>query len=139
MSWLLPAVLSALFASLVTIFAKVGIKGVDSNLATLVRTLVILPFIFFIVLAQGHLKEISSLSKTTLIFLVLSGLATGLSWLFYFRALQIGDVHKVVPIDKLSFVLSILLGVLVFHEKISAYGIVGIVLLVLGTLLVVFV
>ena len=139
MSWLLPAILSALFASLVTILAKIGIKGVDSNLATLIRTLVILPFIFFIVLAQGHLKEIGSLSKTPLILLVLSGLATGLSWLFYFRALQIGDVHKVVPIDKLSFVFSILLGVLVFHEKISAYGIFGIALLVLGTLLVVFV
>ncbi len=138
MQWLIFAILSAVFAALTSIFAKVGMQGVNSNLATFLRILVILPFTLTIVLVQGTMKDITKFSPTTILFLVLSGIATGLSWLFYFRALQIGDVHKVVPIDKLSFVLSIILGVLLFKEKITATGIVGIIFLLLGTFLVVF-
>lgn len=138
MSWLLFAVLSAVFAALTSIFAKIGMKGVDSNLATFLRVLVILPFTFTIVMVQGTLKGVSKFTPTTLIFLILSGIATGLSWLFYFRALQIGDVHKVVPIDKLSFVLSIILGIILFKEHVSLTGWIGVFFLLIGTYLVVF-
>ncbi len=138
MNWLIFAFLSAVFAALTSIFAKLGMKGVDSNLATFIRILVIVPFAFTIVLVQGTMKDIHKFSPTTWTFLILSALATGLSWLFYFRALQLGDVHKVVPIDKLSFVLAILLGIIVFKEKITMPGAVGIVFLLLGTFLVVF-
>jgi len=138
MNWLVLAFLSAIFAALTSIFAKVGMKGVESNLATLIRTLVIVPSIFLLVFIQGNMKDVQKFSPTTWIFLVLSGLATGLSWLFYFRALQIGDVHKVVPIDKLSFVFAIILGIMFFNEKISVTGWVGVGFLLLGTFLVVF-
>lgn len=138
MQWLLFAILSAVFAALTSIFAKIGMKGVNSDLATLIRVLVIVPFTLTLVLIQGVQKDLSKFTTTTWIFLVLSALATGLSWLFYFRALQIGDVHKVVPIDKLSFVLSILLGITLFKEKLSAPGLIGVILLIAGTLLVVF-
>lgn len=138
MNWLLFALLSAVFAALTSIFAKLGMKGVDSNLATFIRILIIVPFAFTIVLVQGTMKDLHKFSPTTWTFLILSALATGLSWLFYFRALQLGDVHKVVPIDKLSFVLAIILGVVLFKEKITMPGAVGIVFLLLGTYLVVF-
>lgn len=138
MNWLLFALLSAVFAALTSIFAKLGMKGVDSNLATFIRILIIVPFAFTIVLVQGTMKDLHKFSPTTWTFLILSALATGLSWLFYFRALQLGDVHKVVPIDKLSFVLAIILGVALFKEKITMSGMMGIAFLLLGTFLVVF-
>lgn len=138
MNWLLFALLSAVFAALTSIFAKLGMKGVDSNLATFIRILIIVPFAFTIVLVQGTMKDLHKFSPTTWTFLILSALATGMSWLFYFRALQLGDVHKVVPIDKLSFVLAILLGIVLFKEKVTMPGAVGIVFLLLGTFLVVF-
>lgn len=138
MQWLVFALLSAVFAAFTAILAKIGMKGVDSNLATFVRILVIVPFALTIVLIQGTLKDASKFSTSTWVFLLLSGIATGLSWLFYFRALQIGDVHKVVPIDKLSFALSIVLGILIFKEKISVAGVVGVLFLLAGTFLVVF-
>lgn len=138
MNWLLFALLSAVFAALTSIFAKLGMKGVDSNLATFIRILIIVPFAFTIVLVQGTMKDLLKFSPTTWTFLILSALATGMSWLFYFRALQLGDVHKVVPIDKLSFVLAILLGIVLFKETITMPGAVGIVFLLLGTFLVVF-
>ena len=138
MNWLLFAVLSAVFAALTSIFAKIGVKGVNSDLATFIRVLVIVPFTLTLVLIQGAQKDLAKFTTTTWIFLVLSAIATGLSWLFYFRALQVGDVHKVVPIDKLSFVLSIVLGILLFKEKITGPGVIGIGLLILGTFLVVF-
>ena len=138
MNWLLFALLSAVFAALTSIFAKLGMKGVDSNLATFIRILIIVPFAFTIVLIQGTMKDIHKFSPTTWTFLILSALATGFSWLFYFRALQLGDVHKVVPIDKLSFVLAIILGVALFKEKITMSGMMGVVFLLLGTFLVVF-
>ncbi|OGJ22455.1 MAG: hypothetical protein A2804_02830 [Candidatus Pacebacteria bacterium RIFCSPHIGHO2_01_FULL_46_10] len=137
MTWFFFALASAVFAALTSIFAKIGMKGVDSNLATFIRILFILPFTLLIVFAQGNLKDAGKFSTLTWVFLGLSGIATGLSWLFYFRALQIGDVHKVVPIDKLSFIFAIVLGVLLFKEKISQLGVLGIFFLLLGTYLVV--
>lgn len=138
MNWLVFALLSATFAALTSIFAKIGMKGVNSDLATFIRVLIIVPFTLTLVLIQGAQKDLAKFTTTTWIFLVLSAIATGLSWLFYFRALQIGDVHKVVPIDKLSFVLSIILGVLLFKEKLTIAGMFGIGLLILGTFFVVF-
>lgn len=138
MNWLIFALLSATFAALTSIFAKIGMKGVNSDLATFIRVLVIVPFTLTLVLIQGAQKDLAKFTATTWIFLILSAIATGLSWLFYFRALQVGDIHKVVPIDKLSFVLSIILGVLVFKEKLTVPGMFGVGLLILGTFLVVF-
>src|SRR3989344_4510467 len=107
MNWIVFALLSAFFAALTAILAKIGIKGVDSNLATAIRTVVILLFAWGIVFFQGTQKELASISRYSLVFLILSGLATGLSWLFYFRALQLGNASQVSPIDKLSLVLTI--------------------------------
>ena len=137
-SWLIYALLSAFFAALVSILAKVGIKGVDSNLAVAIRTVVIILFAWGIVLFQGSLPQLARLSRTNLIFLVLSGLATGLSWLFYFKALQLGEVNKIVPIDRFSLVLAVLFAVLFLHEKVTGFGWLGIGLIFAGTLIVSF-
>lgn len=104
--WKIYALLSALFAAPTAICAKVGVKDVDSNLATAIRTTVILFLTWGIVFASGHLQEVKSVSRYTRVFLVLSGISTGLSWLFYFKAIQIGDVSRVAPVDKLSVVLT---------------------------------
>lgn len=112
MSWFIFALLSAFFAALTAILAKIGIKNVDSNLATAIRTVVILFFAWGIVLFQGTFKQFSSISRYSLIFLILSGIATGLSWLFYFKALQMGKASQVSPIDKLSLVITIMLALL---------------------------
>ncbi len=136
MQWLLFAFLSAIFAAATSILAKIGIKDVNSNLATAIRTTVILIFAWGIVFAQGLGSKVSELSKTTWIFLILSGIATGLSWLFYFRALQLGEASKVVPIDKLSLVLTIILAGMFLHEKISTPVVVGSVLMTAGALVI---
>jgi bacterial/archaeal transporter family protein len=136
MQWLLFAFLSAIFAAATSILAKIGIKGVDSNLATAIRTTVILVFAWGIVFAQGLGAKVGELSKTTWIFLVLSGIATGFSWLFYFRALQLGEASKVVPIDKLSLVLTIILAGFFLHEKITIPIIVGSILMTAGALVI---
>jgi transporter family protein len=136
MQWLLFAGLSALFAAATSILAKIGIKGVDSNLATAIRTTVILVFAWGIVFAQGLTAKIGTLSKTTWIFLVLSGIATGLSWLFYFRALQLGEASKVVPIDKLSLVLTIILAAIFLHERLTISVIFGSILMTAGALII---
>lgn len=136
MSWLIFALLSALFAALTAILAKIGVRQVDSNLATAVRTVVILFFAWGIVLFQGLGPKLFSISKFSLLFLVLSGLATGLSWLFYFRALQLGPVSQVAPIDKLSLVFTILLGFIVLQERLSWSIIFGAVLMTAGALIV---
>jgi len=115
MNWLFWSLLSALFAGATAVLAKVGVKGVDSNLATAVRTAVVLLFAWGVVMATGHAGAVMGLSRRTWLFLVLSGIATGLSWLCYFRALQLGDASKVAPIDKLSVVF-----VLVFAALFSA-------------------
>ena len=136
MSWIIFAFLSAVFAALTAILAKIGIKNVDSNLATAIRTLVIVIFAWGIVFFQGTHKQITSLSSYTMLFLVLSGIATGLSWLFYFRALQLADASKVAPIDKFSLVLTIIFAVLLLKEKLSLSIIIGVVLISVGTLII---
>jgi len=136
MNWLIFAFLSALFAALTSILAKIGIKDVNSNLATAIRTVVIFIFAWAIVFFQGTYKTIPSLSAFSWIFLILSGLATGLSWLFYFRALQIGSASQVVPIDKLSLVLTIILAFLLLKEKVTLNIIIGAILMTIGALFV---
>lgn len=133
-TWFLYAVVSAVFAALTSILAKIGIAGVNSNLATAIRTVVITLFAWGIVLAQGTFREMTTLTKTTWIFLILSGFATGLSWLFYFRALQLGEASKVVPIDKLSLVLAVIMAVVFLNEKLTIPTAVGSVLITAGVL-----
>ena len=123
--WKLYALLSALFAALTGILAKVGIKGISGNVATAVRTFVVLFLAWGIVLFGGQLKEVKELSKTNLIFLVLSGLATGFSWIFYFKALETGDVSKVAPIDKLSIVFVMILAFAFLGEPMTVKTVIG--------------
>lgn len=130
------ALLSALFAAATAILAKIGIKDINSNLATAIRTVVILLFAWGIVFFQGTAKQISSISKVSLIFLILSGIATGLSWLFYFYALKIGEASKVAPIDKLSLVITIILAGLILKEKITTSIIIGTILMTAGALVI---
>jgi transporter family protein len=134
--WIWPALLSAVFAAATAILAKIGIEGVNSNVATAVRTVVVLVFAWGIVAAQGHLGDLGSLSRKTWIFLGLSGLATGLSWLFYFYALKIGPVARVATVDKLSLALTILLSVVVLREQASPQVFAGAGLMIAGALLV---
>lgn len=138
MSWTFYALLSALFAALTAILAKIGVRNIDSNLATAIRTVVILLFAFGIVWYQGTLKQIFFASKHTLLFLALSGVATGLSWLFYFRALQLGQANQVAPIDKLSLLFTIFLAALFLGEKLTLPILAGGTLMTIGALLIVF-
>ncbi len=124
-AWAIYALLSAFFAALVAIFGKIGIKDVDSNLAVAIRTIIIVLFAWAIVLFQGNASDIFKISKFSMTFIVLSAFATGLSWLFYFKALQLGEVAKVAPIDKLSIVLTILLAFLILGEKPTLGNILG--------------
>ena len=135
--WLLYAFLSALFAGLTSILAKCGIKKTDSGVATAIRTIVVLVFSWIMVFIVGAQGEIGSITMKTWIFLILSGLATGASWLCYFRALQIGDVNKVVPIDKSSTILSILLAVILFRESISIQKMIFVIMIAVGTFLMI--
>ncbi len=132
--WLFYALLSAFFAALTAIFGKLGVSNVNSNLATGIRTIVILFMIWGIVFGRGEAKGIGDLSKQNVIFLVVSGLATGLSWLFYFKALQLGDVSQVAPIDKLSLALTILLAATFLGESLTLKTAIGGGLIILGTL-----
>ena len=132
--WWIYALLSAFFAALTAIFAKVGIKGVDTDLATAIRTVVILIIAWAIAFFRGGAATITSLSKQNLVFLCLSGVATGLSWVFYFKALQLGKVSQVVPVDKLSVALAILLSVLFLGEALTWKNAIGALLIIGGTL-----
>jgi transporter family protein len=132
------ALLSAFFAALVAIFAKIGIKGVDSNLAVAIRTVIIVFFAWGIVFMQGNAAEIFKLSRHTLIFLVLSALATGFSWLFYYHALQIGEASTVAPIDKLSIALTMVLAFVFLGEQPTMGNVLGGTLVTLGVLATVF-
>lgn len=136
--WWLYALLSALFAALTAIFAKIGVSAVNSNLATAIRTIIILIMAWGIVLARGEAKGLGSLSKHNLLFLVLSGIATGLSWIFYFKALQLGKVSQVAPVDKLSVALTITLSVIFLHEALTLKTAVGALLIIGGTLVLIF-
>lgn len=135
--WIVFAFGSALFAGLTSIFAKCGIKKTDSTVATAIRTIVVLLFSWLMVFIVGSEGEVGSITPHTLIFLVLSGLATGASWLCYFKALQLGDINKVVPIDKSSTVLTILLAAILLGEKITLYSGIGIALIAVGTFLMI--
>lgn len=131
--WLLYAFGSALFAGITAILAKIGIKNTDSNVATAIRTIVILIFSWFMVFVVGSFETISSISSKTLVFLILSGLATGGSWLCYFKALQIGDVNKVTPIDKSSTVLTMILAFIILGESLSFTKVIGMIAIGFGT------
>jgi len=135
--WWFYAILSAFFASLTAVFAKLGVAGISSNLATGIRTLVILVLVWSIVFFRGEQKEISSISKNAVIFLVISGLATGLSWLFYFKALQAGNVSQVAAVDKLSVALTIVLSVIFLNETLSLKTAIGAALIIAGTLVLI--
>lgn len=136
--WWIFALLSALFAALTAIFAKMGIKGVDSDLATAIRTVIILILAWGIAFFRDSTALINTLTKQNLIFLCLSGLATGLSWIFYFKALQVGKVSQVAPVDKLSVAIAIVLSVLFLNEKISLMGILGVLFIIIGTIIIIY-
>ncbi len=135
--WILYAFGSALFAGLTAVLVKCGIRKTDSTVATAIRTIVVLAFSWLMVFIVGSQERLSAISEKTLLFLILSGLATGASWLCYFRALQIGDINKVVPVDKSSTVLTILLAVIFLHESLSIAKGAGIVLIAAGTYLMI--
>lgn len=133
--WIYYALLSALFAAFTAIFAKIGVSNINSNLATGIRTIIILILVWSVVFIKGEAKDIGSLSKFNIIFLVLSGVATGLSWLFYFKALQIGKVSQVAAVDKLSVAIAIIFAVLFFKETLTLKTAIGAVLIISGTIL----
>ncbi len=130
--WKLYAILSAIFASLTAVFCKYGVKDIDSNLATGIRTVVILLLVWGIIFATNSIDQLKNITCKNYIFLIVSGIATGLSWLFYFKAIQCGDLSKVAPIDKLSIVLTMVLGVILFKESVSLPLILGAGLIVSG-------
>jgi len=131
--WWVYALLSALFAALTAIFAKIGVKDVNTNLATAIRTVVILFIAWAIVFFRGGINTISALTKNNIIFLCLSGVATGLSWIFYFKALQLGKVSQVAPVDKLSVAIAIILSMIFLKEALTLKTAMGALLIILGT------
>lgn len=135
--WWIYALLSALFASLTAIFAKLGVANINSNLATAIRTVVVLIMIWLIVLARNEAKGIGLLSSKNVVFLAVSGLATGLSWLFYFKALQLADTSRVAPIDKLSVALTVVLAAIFLGETPTLKTVLGAGLIVAGTLVLI--
>ncbi|MDO4542097.1 MAG: EamA family transporter [Bacillota bacterium] len=135
--WFILALLSAIFAALTSILAKVGITGVNSNLATAIRTVVVVIMAWGMVFITNTQGGVWDITKKSWLFLILSGLATGASWLCYFKAIQIGAVSKVVPVDKLSVVITIILAVVFFHEDFTVKSLMGCILITAGTLLMV--
>ena len=135
--WWIYALLSAFFAALTAIFAKIGIKGVNTDLATAIRTVVILVIAWALVLVRGGAGTISTLTKTNWIFLVLSGCATGLSWICYFKALQLGEVSQVAPVDKLSVAIAIVLAVVFLGEPLTLKTAIGALLILGGSLVLI--
>ena len=135
--WLILALLSAVFAALTSILAKVGIEGVNSNLATAIRTMVVVVMAWGMVFLTNAQNGIMDISRKSWLFLVMSGFATGASWLCYYKALQLGDVSKVVPIDKLSVVITLVLAFVFLHEQFTAKSLIGCVLIAAGTLVMV--
>ena len=135
--WLLFALLSSVFAALTSIFAKIGIDGVNSNLATAIRTIIVLIMAWGIVFLTGAQSGMADISRKSWIFLIVSGIMTGASWLCYYKALQLGDVSKIVPIDKLSGVLTIILAFIFLHEEFTVKSVIGCILIGAGTLFMV--
>ena len=136
--WFVLALLSAIFAALTSILAKVGIEGVNSNLATAIRTVVVVVMAWGMVFLTNAQNGIAEISKRSWLFLVLSGLATGVSWLCYYKALQMGDASKVVPIDKLSVVITLILAFVFLHEQVTMKSLIGCILIGIGTMVMVF-
>lgn len=137
MMWLVFAILSAIFAALTSILAKIGIDGVNSNLATAIRTVVVVAMAWGMVFLTNAQNGLTEISKRSWIFLILSGLATGASWLCYYKAIQIGEVSKVAPIDKLSVVITLVLAFIFLHEQFTIKSLVGCILITIGTLFMV--
>lgn len=135
--WMIFAVLSAVFAALTSILAKIGIEGVNSNLATAIRTIVVVIMAWDMVFLTHEQNGLAEISKKSWIFLILSGLATGASWLCYYKALQMGDASKVVPIDKMSVVITLILAFVFLHEQFTAKSLIGCILIGVGTLIMV--
>lgn len=135
--WFIFALLSAIFAALTSILAKIGIDGVNSNLATAIRTIVVVVMAWGMVFLTNAQSGISQIGKKSWIFLILSGIATGASWLCYYKALQMGEASKVVPIDKLSVVITFVLAAIFLHEQITVKSFVGMALIAVGTLVIV--
>ena len=135
--WMIFAVLSAVFAALTSILAKIGIEGVNSNLATAIRTIVVVIMAWSMVFLTHAQNGLAEISKKSWIFLILSGLATGASWLCYYKALQMGDASKVVPIDKLSVVITLILAFVFLHEQFTTKSLIGCILIGAGTLIMV--
>ena len=135
--WFILALLSAVFAALTSILAKIGIDGVNSNLATAIRTVVVVIMAWLMVFITNNQNGIFEISKKSWIFLILSGLATGASWLCYYKALQVGEASKVVPVDKLSVVITLILAFVFLHEKFDIKSLIGCVMITLGTLVMV--
>lgn len=135
--WVVYAVLSAIFASLTAILSKIGLNGINSNLSTAIRTVVVVLMAWIVVFATGQQRHLSEVSGRNLLFLVLSGIATGLSWLFYFKALQMGDVSKVVPIDKFSVVITMVLAFIFLGESPSVKTIIGGAFITMGTFILI--
>jgi len=134
--WLIFALLSALFAALTAIFAKIGIKNVDTDLATAIRTVVILVLAWGIAFARGGTSTIGTLTKQNLIFLILSGIATAMSWIFYFKALQLGKVSQVAAVDKLSVALAIIFAVIFLGESLTLKTAIGAIFIIIGTIVI---
>jgi len=135
MNWITYAILSAFFASLVAIFGKIGIRGIDSNLAVAIRTIVIVGFAWAIVWIQGNATDLFKISKYSYFFIILSAIATGLSWLFYYKALQLGEASRVAPIDKLSVALTMILAFIFLAEKPTLGNVLGGSLVTIGVLI----
>ena len=136
-SWVIYAILSAVFAALTSILAKIGISDINSNLATAIRTIVVLIMAWGIVIMTGAQSGIQDITAKSWIFLVLSGIATGLSWLFYYKALQLGDASKVVPIDKFSVVISMILAFVILKEDLTFKTVMGGILITAGTVVMI--
>lgn len=136
--WKYYALLSAFFAALTAIFAKIGVKDVNSDLATAIRTTIILFITWGIAIAGNHFNELNGIQTHTWLFLILSGAATGLSWLFYFKALQLGDVSRVAPVDKLSVVITICLSFMFLREPVNAKVIIGALLITAGSIVMLY-
>lgn len=131
--WFLLALLSAVFAAFTSILAKIGIEGVNSNLATAIRTVVVVLMAWLMVFLTGAQSGITGIEKKSWIFLILSGLATGASWICYYKALQIGEASKVVPVDKFSIVITVILAFLILGETVNAKTVIGVLLITAGT------
>ena len=135
--WVIYALLSAVFAALTSILAKIGIENINSNLATAIRTVVVLVMAWGIVLINGSINQIGNITQKSWIFLILSGIATGLSWLFYYKALQMGDASKVVPIDKFSVVITMVLAFVILKEAVTIKTVVGGIFITIGTFILI--